>query len=61
MAKTKDELNQLKLEMETMGKKLAELTDDELMQVTGGGKAELIGSVAGVVYTYNVLALAKLN
>ena len=61
MAKTKDELNQLKLEMETMGKKLAELTDDELMQVTGGGKAELIGSVAGVVYIYNILASAKLN
>ena len=61
MAKTKEELIQLKLEMETMGKKLAELTDDEIMQVTGGGTAELIGSVAGVAHTYNILALAKSN
>ena len=34
--KTKEELNALKEELETMNKKLAELTEDELKQVTGG-------------------------
>ena len=35
--KTKEELNALKVEVETVNKKLAELTDEELEQVTGGG------------------------
>ena len=34
--KTKEELNALKEEVETLNKKLAELTEDELEQVTGG-------------------------
>ena len=34
--KTKDELNTLKEEVETLNRKLAELTDDELEQVSGG-------------------------
>ena len=34
--KTKDELAALKAEMETLSKKLTELTDDELEQVIGG-------------------------
>ena len=34
--KTKEELNALKEEVETMNKKLAELTDDEMKQVIGG-------------------------
>ena len=34
--KTKDELNAIKKEVEEMGRKLAELTEDELRQVTGG-------------------------
>ena len=34
--KTKEELNALKEEIETMSKKLAELTDEELAIVTGG-------------------------
>ena len=34
--KTKEELNALKKEVEILNKKLAELTDDELTQVTGG-------------------------
>ena len=34
--KTKEELNALKEEVETLNKKLAELTDEELAQVTGG-------------------------
>lgn len=36
--KTKEELNTLKEEVETLNKKLAELTDDELKEVVGGNK-----------------------
>ena len=35
--KTKEELNALKEEVETVSKKLQELTDEELAQVSGGG------------------------
>ena len=35
--KTKEELNAMKEEVETLNKKLAELNEDELEQVTGGG------------------------
>ena len=34
--KTKEELNALKEEVEALNKKLAELTEEELKQVTGG-------------------------
>ena len=34
--KTKDELDALKKETEALNKKLSELTEDELLQVTGG-------------------------
>ena len=34
--KTKEELNALKEEVETVNKKLAELTEEELEQVSGG-------------------------
>lgn len=34
--KTKEELNALKEEVETMNRKLAELTEEELIEVTGG-------------------------
>ena len=34
--KTKEELNELKEEVETLNKKLHELTDEELEQVSGG-------------------------
>ena len=34
--KTKEELNTLKEEVETLNRKLAELTDEELAQVSGG-------------------------
>ena len=36
--KTKEELNALKEEVETLNKKLAELTEEELAQVCGGGE-----------------------
>ena len=35
--KTKEELNALKKEVEALNKKLAELTEEEIMQVSGGG------------------------
>ena len=35
--KTKEELNALKEEVEALNKKLAELTEEELAQVAGGG------------------------
>ena len=35
--KSKEELNALKNEVETLNKKLAELTEEELAQVSGGG------------------------
>ena len=39
--KTKEELNELKIEYESLSRKLAELTDDELEQVTGGVRPAL--------------------
>ena len=36
--KTKEELNALKEEVETLNRKLHELTDEELAQVSSGGE-----------------------
>ena len=36
MAKTQEDMNAIKEEVETLNKKLAELTDEELEQVSGG-------------------------
>ena len=36
MTKTEEELNELKIEYESLNEKLKELSDDELKQVTGG-------------------------
>ncbi len=36
LMKTKEELNVLREEVKTLNKKLAELTDEEMMQVVGG-------------------------
>ena len=36
MSKTKEELNELKEEVETLDEKLHELTEEELAQVVGG-------------------------
>ena len=38
---TKEELNTIKEEIETLNKKLAELTEEELAQVTGGATGGL--------------------
>ena len=37
MPKTKEELNELRQEYESLTNKLKELTEDELEKVTGGG------------------------
>ena len=36
--KTKEELNELKEEVENLNRKLAELTEEELAQVSGGAQ-----------------------
>ena len=36
MSKTKEELNELKKEVESVNEKLAELTEEEIAQVNGG-------------------------
>ena len=46
MAKTIEELNQLKIEYEALNKKFAELTDEELKQVTGGNIEQEIKNLA---------------
>ena len=55
MAKTKEELNAIKEEVETLNKKLHELTEEELAQVSGGlGLAPVIPSrpvIEPLVYT----------
>ena len=40
MAKTQEELNAIKEEIETLNNKLTELTDKELEQVSGGLKLD---------------------
>ena len=48
--KTKEELNALKEEVETLNKKLHELTDEELEQVSGGGvKLNAIAMSKGIM------------
>ena len=40
--KTKDEQNKMKMEYKPLDKKMNELSDDELEQVTGGGQCDNI-------------------
>ena len=47
MAKTQEELNQLKTEYETLNNKLNELTEDELKLVTGGANNKLFTYYVG--------------
>ena len=51
MSKSKEELDKLKEEVETVNKKLSELTDEELEQVTGGQVivAKVAAMLAGAV------------
>ena len=50
--KTKEELNALKEEVETLNKKLHELTEDELKQITGGAYINEKNNVFGDNYLY---------
>ena len=47
MAKTKEELNELKNEYETLNNKLNELSEDELKLVTGGANNQLFTYYVG--------------
>ena len=44
MSKTQEELNQLKIEYETLNNKLKELSEDELNEVIGGNETPEQGS-----------------
>ena len=58
--KTKEELNALKEEVETLNKKLRELTEEELSQVTGGANEYLMlidGKVTQHVDNYDSFSL----
>ena len=44
--KTKEELNALKNEVETLNKKLHELTEEELKQVSGGYSRKMKKNIA---------------
>ena len=48
MAKTKEELQQLKEEYETLSSKLKELTEDELQQLVGGDWYDFRGTNSGI-------------
>ena len=47
--KSKEELNALKEEIETLNKKLAELSEDELKAVTGGYVGGVCGENNGII------------
>ena len=47
MSKSKEELNAIKEEVETVNKKLHELTEEELEQVTGGAAGPKVEGVIG--------------
>ncbi len=49
--KTKEELNTLKKEVDTLNKKLTELTEEELTQVAGGCEKDEYG----IEMLYNIL------
>ena len=56
MAKTKEELNELKKEFETLTNKLSELTQEELALVTGGNSTFVIpdgGKKNFEIYVYD--------
>ena len=70
MIKTKEELNQLKNEYESLATKLQELTEDELKQVIGGndipgleaiGPAPLFSSASGNVENDRIMRDAKIT
>ena len=48
--KSREELNVLKEEVETLNKTLHELTDEELEQVTGGVEFGLLRTLLGIIF-----------
>lgn len=58
MAKTKEELEKLKKEYQTLTSELQELSEDELKQVTGG---EYPPSEAGGLYTASNGGIIKIK
>lgn len=58
--KTKEELNALKEEVEIMNKKLAELTEEELKQVSGGVVGSLSSKKSPLSESGNVAFFAGL-
>ena len=59
--KTKEELNALKEEVETVSRKLHELTDEELAQVTGGANIILRKDREGAVTAASEVMLEGLT
>ena len=54
--RTKEELNALKEEMETLNEKFAELTEDELTQITGGGLLFNVTTGGGPLFSVTLKA-----
>ena len=52
MSKSKEELNKIKEEVETVNEKLRELTEDELAQVSGGGDVVRVNVKFGGVESF---------
>ena len=50
--KSKEELNKLKEEVETLNEKCRELTEEELKEVTGGITPGLMGPIAVEAYSF---------
>ena len=50
--KTKDELDAIKEEIDALNEKLAELTDEELAQVSGGAREPHVGPVLDGSHDY---------
>ena len=57
--KTKEELNALKEEVETLNKKLHELTEEELAQVSGGVNINVLNAIGNASIT--ILGVAPIN
>ena len=54
MTKTKEELNELKAEYNALTAKLQELTEDELIQVTGGYEGGTPTHINGIYERENI-------
>ena len=58
--KTPEELKELKEEVETLNKKLAELTEEELAQVSGGMRL-LVGGADDAKDLYRIMSLGEVH